>query len=71
MERAEKGELVEISEIEVAYQEAVGHAIGTSQVYYALHRHGWRKVLPRSKHPKKASEEVIATSKKLTPKSKN
>lgn len=71
MERAEKGELVEISEIEAAYQEAVGHSIGTSQIYYVLHRHGWRKVMPRSKHPKKASEEVIATSKKLTPKSKN
>ena len=25
-----------------------------------------KKVMPRSKHPKKASEEVIETSKKLT-----
>ena len=63
--RAEKGELVEISEIEMAYQQAVGHSIGTSQIYYVLHRHGWRKVMPRSRHPKKASEEVIETSKKL------
>ncbi len=30
--RAEKGELVEISEIETAYQQAVGHSIGTSQI---------------------------------------
>ena len=60
--RAEKGELVEISEIETAYQQAVGHSIGTSQIYYVLHRHGWRKVMPRSRHPKKASEEVIETS---------
>ena len=59
--RAEKGELVEISEIETAYQQAVGHSIGTSQIYYVLHRHGWRKVMPRSRHPKKASEEVIET----------
>ena len=59
--RAEKGELVEISEIETAYQQAVGHSIGTSQIYYVLHRHGWRKVMPRSRHPKKASEEVIDT----------
>ena len=49
--RAEKGELVEISEIEMAYQQAVGHSIGTSQIYYVLHRHGWRKVMPRSRHP--------------------
>ena len=61
--RDEKGELVEISEIEAAYQQTVGHSIGTSQIYYVLHRHGWRKVMPRSRHPKKASEEVIETSK--------
>ena len=69
--RAEKGELVEINEIEAAYQQAVGHSIGTSQIYYVLHRHGWRKVMPRSRHPKKASEEVIETSKKLKPPSVN
>ena len=64
-EQAEKGELVEVSAIEAAYREAVGHSIGTAQIYYVLHRHGWRKVMPRSRHPKKASEEVIETSKKL------
>ena len=69
--RAEKGELVEIGEIEAAYQQAVGHSIGTSQIYYVLHRHGWRKVMPRSRHPQKADEEVIETSKKLRPKSEN
>ncbi|MCI8758540.1 MAG: winged helix-turn-helix domain-containing protein [Oscillospiraceae bacterium] len=36
------------------------------QIYCVLHRHGWRKVMPRSKHPKKASEDEIAASKKLT-----
>ena len=69
--RAEKGELVEISEIETAYHQAVGHSIGTSQIYYVLHRHGWRKVMPRSRHPKKASKEVIEPSKKLKPPSVN
>lgn len=69
--KAEKGELVEVSEIEAAYQNAVGHSIGTSQIYYVLHRHGWRKVMPRSRHPKKADEGVIEASKKLRPKSKN
>lgn len=70
-ERAAKGEFVEISEIKAAYQKAVGHPIGNGQIYYVLHRHGWRKVMPRSKHPKKADNEVIETSKKLTQKSKN
>ena len=53
--RAEKGEFVEIGEIEAAYQKAVGHSIGSSQIYYVLHRHGWRKVMPRSRHPLSAS----------------
>ena len=70
-ERAEKGELVEIREIKASYQAAVDHPISESQIYFVLHRHGWRKVMPRSKHPKKASDEEIAASKKLTPESKN
>ena len=64
--KAEAGQIVEVSEIKAAYQEAVGHSIGTAQIYYVLRRHRWRKVMPRSKHPKKASKEVIETSKKLT-----
>ena len=65
-ERAEKGELVEVSEIAKAYQAAVDHPVRNGQIYFVLHRHGWRKVMPRSKHPKKASDEEIAASKKLT-----
>ena len=64
--QAEAGEMVEVSEMEAAYRQAVGHSIGKAQIYYVLHRHKWRKVMPRSRHPKKASEEVIETSKKLT-----
>ena len=65
-ERAEKGELVEVSEIAKAYQAAVDHPVSKGQIYFVLHRHGWRKIMPRSRHPKKASEEEIAASKKLT-----
>jgi transposase len=65
-ETAEKGKMVEISEIEEAYQEKVEHRIGNVQIYRVLHRHGWRKIMPRSKHPKKASEEAINASKKLS-----
>ena len=68
---AEAGQIVEVSEIKAAYQEAVGHSIGTAQIYYVLRRHKWRKVMPRSKHPKKADEEVIEASKKLTHESQN
>ena len=65
---AEAGQIVEVSKIKAQYEEAVGHSIGGSQIYYVLQRNGWRKVMPRSRHPKKASEEAIAASKKLTKK---
>ena len=64
-ERAEKGELVGISEIAKAYQSQVTHPVSNGQIYCVLHRHGWRKVMLRSKHPQKASDEDIAASKKL------
>lgn len=70
-ERAEKGEIIEVKEIEAAYQAAVDHPISVSQIYFVLHRHGWRKIMPRSRHPKKASDETIEASKKLSPESKN
>jgi transposase len=63
---AEQGQLVEVSTIKKAYEEKVGHSIGKGQIYRVLHRHGWRKVMPRSKHPNKASDEAIEASKKLT-----
>jgi transposase len=69
--RAEAGQVVEVSEIEKAYREKVGHRIGSGQIYRVLRRHEWRKVKPRSRHPKKASPEAIAASKKLTHKSKS
>ncbi len=70
-QRASQGQLVEVSEIKAAYEEAVGHRIGGTQIYYVLRRHGWRKVMPRSKHPKKACDEAIEASKKLTLRSRD
>ena len=65
-EQAAAGHVIETSEIKRAYEERVGHKIGGQQIYRVLRRHGWRKVMPRSKHPKKASEEAIEASKKLS-----
>ena len=62
---AEKGQIVEVGAIKAAYEAKVGHTIGGSQVHYLLSRHGWRKVVPRSKHPNRAGDEEIASSKKL------
>lgn len=64
-EKAEKGQIIEVSEIKRAYVEKVGHNISAGQIYRVLHRHGWRKIMPRSRHPKKADNEAIEASKKL------
>ena len=64
---AEAGHMIEVSKIKAAYIEKVGHSIGNGQIYYVLKRQGWRKVMPRSQHPNKASEEAINASKKLSP----
>jgi len=65
-ELAQKGQIVEVKMIKQAYEEKVGHKIGKGQIYRVLKRHGWRKVMPRGKHPKKADDEAIEASKKLT-----
>ena len=64
-EKASQGQVVSVREMAQAYQEAVGHEVGRNQIYYVLKRQGWRKVMPRSRHPKKATDEAIDASKKL------
>ena len=68
---AEAGHIITTAEIKAKYVEAVGHSIGNGQIYCVLKRHGWRKVMPRSRHPKKASDEAIEASKKLKQESGN
>lgn len=63
---AQKGNLIETSALRAAYDEKCGHKSGSGTIYRVLHRHNWRKVMPRSVHPKKADEEAIEASKKLT-----
>jgi transposase len=68
---AAKGNVITVAQIKAAYEEKVGHKIGGGQIYRVLKRHEWRKIMPRSKHPNKASDEAIEASKKLTLDSKN
>ena len=49
---AERGEILQVSDVKARYQEAVGHEVPKSTVYRLLARHGWRKVAPRPRHPK-------------------
>ena len=67
-EAAESGQLVEISAILKAYEAKAGRTFEKDhgRIYRVLKRHGFRKVMPRSKHTNKASDEAIDASKKLT-----
>ena len=60
---ADGGRLTDVSVIKTAYEQRIGHKTGNGQIYFVLHRHGWSKKLPRSKHTKSASPEVVETSK--------
>lgn len=66
-EAAKAGQIIETSEILRAYEKKLGRSLKKDhgQIYRVLKRHGWRKIMPRSKHPNKASDEEIASSKKL------
>ena len=52
VERAEAGGMLTVAEIEQAYQQRTGKAVARSTVYRLLERHGWRKIVPRPRHPK-------------------
>ena len=61
--KAEGGQIIEISQIYRAYEEKVGKPVGKSTVYALLHRHQWRKVVPRPQHPKHDEQAVEAFKK--------
>jgi transposase len=51
-QRAEQGELTTIKEVQRAYEEKIGHHVHETTISRLIARHGWRKLLPRSRHPK-------------------
>ena len=63
--QAEAGQIVIVREIKNAFDKRLGRDTGRGYIYMLLARHGWRKVMPRSKHPKKADQEAVNASKKL------
>jgi transposase len=50
--QAERGEIATVGQIWCAFEQHVGHAVDDSTIYRLLHRHGWRKLMPRPRHPK-------------------
>ena len=66
IDEADGGHITDVAAIKAAYDKKVGHETGRGQIYYVLRRHGWRKKMPGSKHPKSATPEAVEASKKLT-----
>jgi transposase len=50
--RAEAGEIATTRQIWQAFEARVGHPVDQSTIYRLLDRHGWRKLMPRPRHPK-------------------
>ena len=63
---AEDGTILTVQEVRKKLEERLGREANSSYAYDVLKRHGWRKVMPRSKHPKAATTEAQDASKKLT-----
>ena len=65
--RAGAGEMLNIQEIKIAYEKAIGHETSNSTIYALLDRHGWRKLMPRPYHPKRDIAAQNAFKKKGFP----
>lgn len=70
-ENATEGHIITPSEIKKKYDEKLGRETTPTFIYAVLNRNNWRQIMPRSKHPEKASDEAINASKKLTLVSRN
>jgi transposase len=57
VERAKAGSIATCAEIHAAYEIRVERKVDESTIYRLLERHGWRKVVPRPKHPKAEREK--------------
>lgn len=54
--RAERGEIATVAEIQRAFEAQIGREVDDSTIYRLLHRHGWRKLMPRPRHPQATIE---------------
>lgn len=69
--QARRGSILEVSKIHRACEEMLGDTQALSTTYRMLHRHGWRKIAPRPKHPHgdpQAQEAFKKTGRKLSKK---
>jgi len=50
--QAQTGEIAPVGQIWRAFEKRVGHEGDDCTIYRLLNRHGWRKLMPRPRHPK-------------------
>lgn len=62
-EKASNGTIVEVRTLIKGYEEIVGRKVHKSMIYKLLDRNGWRKILPRPKHPNHKVEAIQAFKK--------
>jgi transposase len=62
-ERAKTGEVATAAQIQHEFEQHIAHEVDDSMIYRLLHRHQWRKLMPRARHPQ-ASEEAQEQFKK-------
>lgn len=56
-EAAKSGQISTVAEIKTDFEEVVGKEVANSTIYRLLNRHNWRKIVPRSRHPKANIEQ--------------
>jgi transposase len=64
--RGAQGEIATAEEIQRAFEAEIKHEVHITSIYRLLDRHGWRKLVPRPRHPKANSEEQAACKKTLS-----
>jgi transposase len=64
---SQAGHLATARRIKHALEAAIGHRVATSTIYRLLHRHHWRKVVPRPKNPQSSQEAQDAFKKTFQP----
>jgi len=61
--QSDSGHMLVISDIKKAYEKKIGKEVLCSTIYRMVARQKWRKIMPRSKHPKSKPEEQEAYKK--------
>jgi transposase len=67
LKESQAGHIATVHTLKNAFEEHIGHAVATSTIYRLLHRHQWRKVVPRPKNPRSSQQEQDTFKKTFQP----